>query len=125
MGTTLEIGIGQLRIVQMTRPAASAIQEIGGTVPDPPAGQNWVLLELLLVCNTPDQCIQPASAFQILGASGTWYGPSPEFNVSPTFDTVVLRGQAWGYLGFVVPDSEATLRFVVIRSGQTYVFSLQ
>jgi hypothetical protein len=109
----------------MTRPASSAIQQLGGSVANPPAGQNWVLLELLLICKTPGQCLQNPSNFQVLGASGTWYGVSPGLINLQIFDTVVLQGQSWGYLGFVVPDSEATLRFVVLQGSQMYVYSLQ
>ncbi len=125
VNTAINIGIGEMRVVEITRPAEQRIAELGGSVPNVPSDQAWVLVEALLICTDDRNCIPNPSALWIVGSSGTGYSPSPQLNLPPSFGSFLSNRQVWGYLGFVVPKSESSLRLVLVQAGQTFVFALQ
>ncbi len=121
----LNIGAGEMRIVSVTRPAEAYVAELGGSVPNAPADQGWVLVEALLICTDDRSCIPNPSALWLLGSSGSAYRSSPQLNLTPIFGSILSNHQVWGYLGFVVPENENNLRLVLVQAGETYVFALQ
>jgi hypothetical protein len=125
LNNALNIGIGEMRIISATRPAESYIQEMGGLIPPAPANQSWVLVEILLVCQSKNACSANPSNLDIVGSSGSSYAASQQLNMSPILGSTVSNGQIWGYVGFIVPNSESQLRLVVSQGTEDYVFALQ
>lgn len=121
----LDVGTGEMRIVSATRPAKDRITELGGSVPNAPGDQSWVLVEALLICAGDLNCRPNPSALWVVGSSGAGYNPSPQLNLPPIFGSALSNRQVWGYLGFVVPTNESNLRLVLVQGGQTFVFALQ
>jgi hypothetical protein len=125
LNSALNVGIGEMRVISATRPAESYIQEMGGLIPPAPTNQSWVLVEILLVCQNKNTCSASPSNLDIVGSSGSTYAASSQLNISPVLGSSVSNGQIWGYVGFVVPNSESQLRLVVSQGTQNYVFALQ
>lgn len=125
LSTPLDIGAGEMRIVAVTRPASSLIAELGGSATAPPAGQEWVLLEALVICTGTENCAPDPGDMRLAGASGAVYAPATDLSMPQPFgpDGYAL-GQVWGYMGFRVPVSETGLRLVLSQNGQTYIFAL-
>lgn len=129
---TVPVGIeaaipgGEMRLLEVTRPAESLIEELAGSVPSTPPGQTWLVVEVLLICSGQDNCTPPTNAFTIRGNNGTSYSPAVTFNLQPVFAPGIYKGQqAWGYLGFTVPTSETGI-WLELNSGGTVVnFGLQ
>jgi hypothetical protein len=126
LSTPLEIGAGSMRVVAATRPGSSLIAELGGQAPAPPSGQDWVVIEALIICSGNTNCAPKLSNLNVVSASGATYAPAPDFNMSPLFGPGgFMAGQVWGYMGFRVPTSETGLRLVLSQGGKTYTFALQ
>jgi len=126
LATFGDIGVGRLQVIQVARPGSSYIQEIGGTAPNPPADQDWVLLEILLMCSTATNCAPSPSSLSILGSSGTAYAIPNSLQIDPPFGPEAYSsGQVWGFAGFLVPRSESTLSLVVTQGDQSFAFALQ
>ncbi|MBZ0278206.1 MAG: hypothetical protein K8I60_18815 [Anaerolineae bacterium] len=117
---------GEMRVLEVTRPAEGLIEELAGSVPSAPPGQTWLVVEVLLICSGQDNCTPPTSAFTIRGNNGTSYSPAATFNLQPVFAPEIYKGkQAWGYLGFTVPTNETGV-WLELNSGGTVVnFGLQ
>lgn len=121
-----EVGNGQLRVVAVTRPADALIRELGGSAPNAPSEQAWVLIEMLLVCTGSQNCAPNTTSLSLVGSSGRSYVPAADFYLEPLFGPGAYSlGQVWGYSGFVVPTSEAQLYLLLNQTGQTYAFALQ
>lgn len=126
LNSPLNIGGGEMRVVAATRPGDALIREVGGSAPNPPAGQKWLLVELLLVCASDGNCAPDASALSVLGTSGTVYTPAAGLRIEPLFGSdAYMTGQVWGYVGFTVSDSETALYLSVTRDRRQYLFALQ
>jgi hypothetical protein len=126
LNSPLNIGGGEMRVVAATRPGDAHIREVGGSAPNPPAGQKWLLVELLLICAGDGNCAPDVSALNVLGTSGTVYTPAVGLRIEPLFSSdAYMAGQVWGYAGFTVPDSETALYLAVTRESQQYLFALQ
>lgn len=126
VNTEMNIGTGKMRVIAVTRPGSSYITELGGKLVNPPSGQEWVVLEVMIICTGNINCAPELSALKIVDSSGTSYNPSPNFNVPLPFNTSAYAvGQVWGYMGFTVPTTETTLRLILTQSGQNYTFALQ
>jgi flagellar basal body-associated protein FliL len=121
--TALNIGTGDLYVVAFTRPGQQAIADLGGSVSAAPAGQEWALLELLLVCTGADNCAPDSVA--LVGSSGATYTPGPLTALPPFTQASGVLGQIYGYEAFLVPTSETTLSLSVTRAGQTYTIGLR
>ncbi|MBZ0285723.1 MAG: hypothetical protein K8L97_33650 [Anaerolineae bacterium] len=126
LATFGNIGVGELQVIQVARPGSSFIQEIGGTAPNPPANQDWVLLEILLMCSTATNCAPAPTNLTILGSSGTSYTIPTTLQIDPPFGPEAFAGgQVWGFAGFLIPRSESTLSLVVTQGDQSFAFALQ
>lgn len=124
LNTALNVGMGEMRVISATRPAESYIRELGGVMPAAPANQSWVLVEVLIICQS-NPCTATPSNVKVVGASGVAYNASSQLTMSPILGSSVANGQIWGYVGFVVPNSESRLNLVFSRNNQNYAFSLQ
>jgi hypothetical protein len=121
----MDIGDGQLTVINAVRSASSAIKDMGGSVPPPTAGYEWVLVELLARCGD-NSCTIASTPLRIIGSSGQIYEPSPAFQSDVKFGTgTVLNQQVWGYQVFLVSRSEETIWLQVTRLDTTYRFALQ
>lgn len=118
-----DVGIGNLRLVAVTRPAADTIRELGGDIPDAPANQEWVLVEVLLRCADEANCALSPAAFYLSGTSGQTYPASPQFEMPSVLGSLLANGQMWGYLGFVVSKNDSDLRLVMQSQDTRYVFA--
>ena len=125
VNTAVNIGTGEMRVVDVIRPAEGRIAELGGSVPNAPSDQAWVLVEVLLICTGEQNCMSNSSTLWIIGSSGAVYSASPQLNLTPIFGSVLSNRQMWGYLGFIVPRNEDVLRLLLWEVGQNYVFRLQ
>ena len=126
LSTPLDIGAGSMRVVAATRPGSSLIAELGGQAPAPPSGQDWVVIEALIICSGNTNCAPNLSNLNVVSVSGASYAPAPDFSMSPLFGPGgFMSGQVWGYMGFRVPTSETGLRLVLSQGGKTYTFALQ
>lgn len=119
------VDVGEMRIIEVARPAETAIEELGGSVPAPGAGQEWVLVEALLECKGGEDCIVSRESITLLDGSGAIYPVASEFDLQPIFGTTPVGGQLWGYLGFTVPAAATDLRLVITQGERSYVFSLE
>jgi hypothetical protein len=121
-----DIGEGEMLIIDAVRQASAEIVERGGTVPPAPAGEEWVLVELMLICDGGENCAPDTGAFNLTGASSRPYPPAAGFQLEPVFGREAFTaGQVWGYLGFVVPNSESGLWLTLGQGSQLYRFALQ
>lgn len=126
LATFGDIGVGELQVIQVARPGSGFIQEIGGSAPNPPANQDWVLLEILLMCSTASNCAPAPANLSILGSSGATYSIPGTLQIDPPFGPEAYSsGQVWGFAGFLVPRSESTLSLVVTQGDQSFAFALQ
>jgi hypothetical protein len=113
-------------IVAATRAAENLIRELGGFFDAAPPGYNWVLVEIFMICSGTTNCAPSPSALQVVGASRIPYSVPAGFEIQPIFGPdAYVEGQVWGYLGFIVPNSESALWLVFSQSGQQYAFDLQ
>jgi hypothetical protein len=126
LGEPLDVGNGEMRVLTAARPGDSLITEMGGSAANPPSGQEWVVIEGLVICSGTDNCAPDMTELRIVGSSGTPYSLSPNFSMPQLFgpDGFSL-GQVWGYMAFTVPTSENDLRLVLTKNGQSYVFALE
>lgn len=112
---------GRAMVISAARPATAAITEIGATAPNPPAGSEWVLVEVLAECND-SACALAQQPLRVLGSSGQVYDPAPTFQSDVKFGPgMVVNRQVWGYQAFLVPSSEQSVRLVI----QGVEFALQ
>ena len=125
LNTPVNIGTGTLRVIRGARPADALIQELAGSVPPAPAGQQWVVVEAILMCAGSANCAPATSSLQLVGTGGS-YAPAATFNVQPVFgpDAYTL-GQVWGYLGYTVPASAGGLVLELVQGDQAYRFAIQ
>lgn len=127
VGTARDIGGGQLRVLEATRPGEALLRELAGSVPSTPANHNWVIFELLLVCSGSDNCTPETGAFTLRSNSGAVYPPAAMLNLQPVFaPDSYLGGQTWGYLGFIVPVSDTAIWLSLSAgTGEPINFGLQ
>lgn len=120
------IGTGEMRVVDALRQAGAQIRERGGSAGSTPPGEEWVLVEVLLMCAGDANCAPDLGAFSITGTSGRSYSAAAGFALEPVFGRdAFVGGQVWGYLGFVVPNSESGLWLTVGQGNAVYRFALQ
>lgn len=122
-GSGLNIGSGDLYVIDYTRPAETRIAELGGSVSPAPAGQTWVLLELLLICTGSDNCAP--DSVTLVGSSGATYTPTTVEVLPPFTAAAFSAGQVYGYAGFLVAETEASLGLAAMRGGQVYTLALR
>ena len=127
LGEAVTLDDGSLRVVSFTRPAQGRITEMGGSVAAPPAGSSWALVELLMVCTGAENCAISPSAFQIVGTTGGTYSSTPIPGLDPLLfgPNAYTYGQVWGYIGFVIPNTESSLWLVLTLDDGLHVFALQ
>ncbi len=127
VGTARDIGGGELRVLEATRPGETLLRELAGSVPTTPANHNWVIFEMLLVCSGGDNCTPATSAFTLRSNTGEVYTPAASLNLDPVFTPdVYMGGQTWGYLGFIVPTSNAAIWLSLdTGTGEPINFGLQ
>jgi hypothetical protein len=121
----MDIGNGQLTVINAVRSASSAIKDTGGSVPPPTAGYEWVLVELLARCGD-DSCTIASTSLRLIGSSGQIYEPSSAFQSDVKFGAgTMLNQQVWGYQVFLVSRSEETIWLEVTHLDTVYRFALQ
>jgi hypothetical protein len=121
-----DIGAGEMLVLDVFRQASTEIANRGGSVPPAPAGEEWVLIELILICDGDENCTPESGTFNLTGTSGGQYPPAAGFQLEPVFGREAFAaGQVWGYLGFVVPDSETGLWLTLGQGSAVYRFALQ
>jgi hypothetical protein len=121
-----DVDAGEMRVVDIFRRASAEILERGGSIPPAPPGEEWVLVELLLICEGEGNCTPEIGALNLTGSSGRPYPPAAAFQLEPVFNRdAFIAGQVWGYLGFVVPNSEGSLWLTLGQGGVVYRFALQ
>lgn len=126
LNETVDIGTGEMLIIQADRPGYDRIFELGGDAPEASTGEEWVLVEMLLICYEEDNCAPQASAIAASGISGTTYQPESSLNITPLFnEDAYFNGQIYGYVGFIVPTTERDLQLLLTQNGDTYRFALQ
>lgn len=127
VGTARDIGGGELRVLEATRPGETLLRELAGSVPATPANHNWVIFEMLLVCSGGDNCTPATSAFTLRSNTGEIYTPAASLNLDPVFTPdVYMSGQTWGYLGFIVPTSNSAIWLSLdTGTGEPINFGLQ
>lgn len=125
LNSPITIAAGQFRVVNVTRGAESVIQDLGGTFPPAPAGQSWVLLELLLLCSDGAACTFSPSVLTVTGSTGSVYPYSVQLNLLPQFGSSIQNNQIWGYLGFTLPTSETQLKLLLTEKSRTYALALE
>jgi hypothetical protein len=126
MNEAQEVGAGEMWVVDASRAAESLILEIGGSVEPAPPGYTWLLVELFMLCSGAENCAPPTTALQVVGPSRVPYPPAPGITIQPTFGPAAyVDGQVWGYLGFLVPSTEAPLSLLLTQPGQQFAFDLQ
>lgn len=119
-------GVGTLRVVSAERPGDGLFPQLGGSVRKAPSGYQWLIVELLLMCGSQQACPSTLNGFEVLGSSGTAYSPDSGFNVELLFNKYgSIMGQVWGYLGFLVPTSEADVWLRLTYGGTDYIFALE
>ncbi|MEO8611540.1 MAG: hypothetical protein ABI690_26820 [Chloroflexota bacterium] len=126
IGTALDIGTGSMRVVSLNRPGSSFITEMGGQAAAVPTGQDWVVVEVIVICAGKTNCAPSLSDLHVVSASGATYAPAPDFSMPQLFGPGAFTlGQVWGYMGFRVPTSDAGLSLVLSQGDKTYRFGLQ
>lgn len=125
LGQAVNIGGGELRVLQLHRPADTLLREMTGSLPPAPSGRRWVAVELLLICAGDTNCTPSPSSFTLFGASGGEYAVNRTAGLQPYFaPETYLIGQTWGYLLFAAPPTEAALWLALTTEVQTYLFGL-
>lgn len=121
---SFHIGIGTLRVLDAQRPANNKLKEIGVTsIPSPPQGHQWVMVEALLICDNEAACALPTPV--IRGSSGEFYNVNNQIMLDVRFDvTGLYDGQIWGYLIYAVPQTESSL-LLAVRPDEVFYFELQ
>jgi hypothetical protein len=126
IGEVQDVANGQMWVVAANRAAESMILELGGIIDSAPPGQEWVLVELLMICNGSENCAPTLDQIQIVGSSGVPYNVPAGFQILPVFGPdAYMNGQVWGYLGYLVPTSEQTLSLLFTQNGRKFAFELQ
>lgn len=126
MNEAQEVGAGEMWVVDANRAAESLIVEIGGSVEPAPPGYTWLLVELFMLCSGAENCAPPTTALQVVGPSRVPYPVAPGITIQPIFGPAAyIDGQVWGYLGFLVPSTEAPLSLLLTQPGQQFAFDLQ
>jgi hypothetical protein len=126
LSTPLDIGAGSMRVISVTRPGSTFITDMGGQPGSLPTGQEWVVVEALVICSGTANCAPNLSALQVAGASGSTYTPATDFSIASQFGPGAFAlGQVWGYLGFRIPTTETNLRLILTQGNQTFTFALQ
>ena len=124
LGQPLQIGTGEMRVLSCTVPANALITTLGGTIPPTPAGQQWVVVEVLIICTVNTNCNPQTREFS-LHTNGDAYNPVPLSIASALGDGIVSSGQVWGHLAFLIPTSEQPLTLRLQRETTVFQFSLQ
>jgi hypothetical protein len=119
----VNIGGGNLRVLSMTAPADEVMLSLGESIPGIQANQQWVLVELFLVCQGSSNCTPPASSFT-LESSLNSYATSP-LTIESSFGSLFLNGQSLGHIAFVIPRNETPFALELNKDGSEFRFALQ
>jgi hypothetical protein len=124
LGQPFQIGTGEMRVLSSTVPANELITTLGGTVPPTPPNQQWVVIEILIICNANTNCNPAISEFS-LHTNGDVYRHIPLSIESALGDGIVVSGQVWGHLTFLIPTSEQPRVLQLQRGNTSFQFSVQ
>jgi hypothetical protein len=120
----MQIGTGEMRVLSSTAPANTMMQTLGGSVPPINQNQQWVLVEVLIVCNNSSDCSPSTSEFQLMSGNNTY--PSTLVNIESALgDGVIASGQVWGHLAFVIPRTEQPTLLHLHHANHDFRFALQ
>jgi len=128
VGSTADVAVGQLTVRSFYRAAEVFINEIGATIDPPPAGTEWALLELQLICSGDGDCTPPLDALAVVDNTGVSYllATTEVFQVDPRFGPEgFANNQTYGYAAVALPPEAAGLALTVIIDGQAYTFALE
>lgn len=121
----INIGIGDMRVIETTDPADDQMANFGAAAPALPDGQKYVVLEAMLMCENSANCGIPTQNMQLVSADGQRFDINAEVDILPLFGSDSANGQSWGYLAFAVPENSGRLTLVVNQGGNEYLFRLQ
>jgi hypothetical protein len=119
----IDIGGGDLRVLAMTAPADEVMLSLGESIPSIQANQQWVLVELFLVCEGTSNCTPPVSSFS-LDSNRNTYAITP-LTIESTFGSLLLGNQSLGHIAFVIPRNEVPFALELNKDGREYRFALQ
>jgi hypothetical protein len=119
----VNVGTGDLRVLSMTVPADEVILSLGGTVPAIQPNQQWVLVELFMVCPSTTNCAPAANSFS-LQSNAHVYQPTP-LAIESAFGDLMINDQVLGHLAFVIDRTESPFALQLNLGGQVYRFALQ
>lgn len=122
LASPVDIGIGEMRVLSSAAPGDTTITELGGTVPPLAANQQWVVVELLLICSSAD-CDVSVSDLSLQSTGSTY--PVTPLAVDSAFGREAINGQFWGHLGFVIPTNEQPFYLRLQGETQEFHFGLQ
>jgi hypothetical protein len=126
LDTPLDIGTGEMRVITATRPGDSLISELGGMAIAPSPNHEWLVVELSVDCSGDSNCAPSLTTIRVTSASGGVYPPALDFSVPAMFGPgAYSNGQVYGYLGFLVPTSDESLRLIFSWDGAAYTFALE
>jgi hypothetical protein len=126
LDTPLDISTGEMRVIAATRPGSTLITELGGMAIAPSPDHEWLVVELSVACSADTNCAPSLTTIRVTSASGGVYPPALDFSVPAMFGPgAYSNGQVYGYLGFLVPTSDESLRLILSRDGAAYTFALE
>jgi hypothetical protein len=128
IGSSVDVGVGQLVIYSFNRAADVFIAEIGGTVDAPPDGAEWALLEMQLICNGESDCTPPLESFAVVDSTGERYplASAEVFQADPRFGPEsYANNMTYGYALVALPPAADGLALTVTVEGQLYALALQ
>jgi hypothetical protein len=117
------IGVGELRVLSMTAPADEVMISLGEGIPAIQPNQQWVLVELFLICPNTRNCAPTINSFS-LQSSANMYQPTP-LAIESAFGSLLLDNQVLGHIAYVIPRNESPFALELNLGGQVYRFALQ
>ena len=124
VGVPFVVSQGQLRLNSFQRDMSSTVLGMNRFNRSPDRGQEWVLLNLTLYCDLPqDQsCDTSALDFEMRDATTT-YNDNFVIVLDDEFTGTIVSGdELTGNLGFIISTAEAAPLLVVIDGGHPYYF---
>jgi hypothetical protein len=117
------VGGGSLRVLSMLAPADEIMISLGTGIPSIQSNQQWVLVELFMICDGTTNCSPALTSFS-LQSNLNRYAPTP-LNIESAFGSLLLGNQSLGHIAFVIPRGESPFALELNNGGVDYRFALQ
>jgi hypothetical protein len=119
----INVGGGSLRVLSMVAPADEIMISLGTGIPSIQSNQQWVLVELFMVCDGTTNCSPALTSFSLQSNLNS-YAPTP-LNIESAFGSLLLGNQSLGHIAFVIPRGEIPFAVELNNGGVDYRFALQ